>query len=62
MTNNAGDGFRIKGGIVNVKITIWKWAALLQISHYDDNYGNKSVQSLISPATLGRTRSDLQRY
>ncbi|MBT5183745.1 MAG: right-handed parallel beta-helix repeat-containing protein [Euryarchaeota archaeon] len=42
VTNNAGDGFRIKGGIVNAQdndIEVGEFAA--NISLYDDNYGNK---------------------
>lgn len=42
VTNNAGDGFRIKGGIVNAQrntIAVGGFAA--NISMYDDNYGNK---------------------
>ena len=42
VTNNAGDGFRIKGGIVNAQgnnIEVGGFAA--NISLYDDNYGNK---------------------
>ena len=42
VTNNLGDGFRIKGGIVNAQsndIEVGGFAA--NISLYDDNYGNK---------------------
>jgi len=43
VTNSIGDGFRIKGGIVNAQgndiVTANAFAA--NISHYDDNYGNK---------------------
>ena len=42
VTNNIGDGFRIKGGIVNAQgndIEVGGFAA--NISLYDDNYGNK---------------------
>ena len=42
ITNNAGDGFRIKGGIVNAQrntVAVGGFAA--NISMYDDNYGNK---------------------
>ena len=42
VTNNMGDGFRIKGGIVNAQgntMEVGGFAA--NISLYDDNYGNK---------------------
>ncbi|MFL2968597.1 MAG: right-handed parallel beta-helix repeat-containing protein [Candidatus Poseidoniaceae archaeon] len=42
VTNNMGDGFRIKGGIVNAQgndIEVGGFAA--NITLYDDNYGNK---------------------
>tara|TARA_B100000700_G_scaffold322045_1_gene422660 strand:- start:6067 stop:10284 length:4218 start_codon:yes stop_codon:yes gene_type:complete len=42
VTNNLGDGFRIKGGIVNAQsndIEVGGFAA--NVSLYDDNYGNK---------------------
>ncbi|MCH2647812.1 MAG: right-handed parallel beta-helix repeat-containing protein [Candidatus Poseidoniaceae archaeon] len=42
VTNNIGDGFRIKGGIVNAQgndIEVGGFAA--NVSLYDDNYGNK---------------------
>jgi hypothetical protein len=42
VTNNAGDGFRIKGGIVNAQrntIEVGGFAA--NVSMFDDNYGNK---------------------
>ena len=42
VTNNLGDGFRIKGGIVNAQgnnVSVGEFAA--RISHLDDNYGNK---------------------
>lgn len=42
VTNNLGDGFRIKGGIVNAQgndIQVGGFAA--NVSLYDDNYGNK---------------------
>ena len=42
VTNNIGDGFRIKGGVVNAQgndIEVGGFAA--NISLYDDNYGNK---------------------
>ena len=43
VTNNNGDGFRIKGGIVNAQgntiSTAGAFAA--NISQFDDNYGNK---------------------
>ena len=42
VTNNVGDGFRIKGGIVNAQgnsIEVGGFAA--NVSLYDDNYGNK---------------------
>ena len=42
VTNSVGDGFRIKGGIVNAQdniIEVGGFAA--NISLYDDNYGNK---------------------
>ncbi len=42
VTGNIGDGFRIKGGIVNAQgntIEVGGFAA--NVSHYDDDYGNK---------------------
>ena len=44
VTGNSGDGFRIKGGIVNaqgndVEVGVGEFAA--RIALYDDNYGNK---------------------
>ena len=42
VTNNVGDGFRVKGGIVNAQgndIEVGGFGA--NISLYDDNYGNK---------------------
>ena len=42
VTNNLGDGFRIKGGIVNAQgndIEVGGFAA--NVTLYDDNYGNK---------------------
>ncbi len=44
VTGNSGDGFRIKGGVVNaqgndVEVGTGEFAA--RISLYDDNYGNK---------------------
>ena len=42
VTNNQGDGLRIKGGIVNVQdntIEAGQFAA--NITHYDNTYGDK---------------------
>jgi hypothetical protein len=42
ITNNAGDGFRVKGGIINAQrntVAVGGFAA--NITMYDDNYGNK---------------------
>ena len=42
VNNNMGDGFRIKGGIVNAQyndVEVGQFA--VNISHYDDNYGTK---------------------
>ena len=42
VTSNIGDGFRIKGGIVNAQgnnIEVGEFGA--RVSLYDDNYGNK---------------------
>jgi hypothetical protein len=42
VVNNAGDGFRIKGGIVNAqRNTVEVGAFAANISMYDDNYGTK---------------------
>jgi len=42
ITNSVGDALRIKGGIVNVQGNTMETQSFgVNISHHDDNYGNK---------------------